>query len=167
MYVFRSLQPPVLTPADSLLSHFQPKPWMKGHKTITRDKKSYFTTLFGILLGVAGGLVLILRSCLIVDHDKYHLLFEDDFSGTTLNKSHWKVEERVGGGESVSPFPLSRPLRTMADPLSLWDTERLHLVHQPQPLRRRWQPVDRADLDERDFTPHRLRVSPAVAGSVS
>lgn len=80
---------------------------MKGRKNITRDKKSYFTTLGGILLGVGGGLALILHSCLSVDHDKYDLLFEDDFAGTSLNKSHWKVEERVGGGESVSSSPRS------------------------------------------------------------
>jgi hypothetical protein len=105
MYVFRSPSSLAASPTDSSLSVRQPKPWMKGRTTITRDKKSYFTTLGGIFLGVAGGLVLILRACLMADHDKYDLLFEDDFSGTTLNKSHWKVEERVGGGESVSPSP--------------------------------------------------------------
>lgn len=75
---------------------------MKGRKTISRDKKSYFTTLFGITLGVAGGVAAILHSALTVGHDKYDLVFADDFEGDTLNQSHWRVEERVGGGESVS-----------------------------------------------------------------
>ncbi|GAA5983115.1 hypothetical protein JCM10908_000162 [Rhodotorula pacifica] len=77
-----------------------PKPWMKGRKTITRDKKSYFTTLFGITLGLGGGLAAILHSALTVGHDKYDLVFADEFEGDTLNQSHWRVEERVGGGES-------------------------------------------------------------------
>lgn len=76
---------------------------MKGRKTISRDKKSYFTTLFGITLGVAGGLGVILHSALTVGHDKYDLVFADDFEGDSLNQSHWRIEERVGGGESVSP----------------------------------------------------------------
>ncbi|KAK4335450.1 glycoside hydrolase family 16 protein [Rhodotorula toruloides] len=77
-----------------------PKPWMKGRKTITRDKKSYFTTLFGILLGLGGGIALILYSVLNLEHDQYELLFSEDFDGDSLNSSRWKVEQRIGGGES-------------------------------------------------------------------
>ncbi|BGP57372.1 hypothetical protein JCM8202_005787 [Rhodotorula sphaerocarpa] len=77
-----------------------PKPWMKGRTTITRDKRSYFTTMFGILLGVGGGIAAILHSALTVGHDKYDLLFSDDFDGNTLNETHWRVEEQVGGGHS-------------------------------------------------------------------
>jgi hypothetical protein len=88
-------------PTDSPFSARQPKPWMKGRTTITRDARSYWTTLFGIFLGVGGGVALILHSCLAVDHNQYSLLFEDNFEGSTLNESHWKVEERIGGGESV------------------------------------------------------------------
>lgn len=76
---------------------------MKGRTTITRDKRSYFTTMFGILLGVGGGIAAILHSALTVGHDKYDLLFSDDFDGNTLNETHWRVEEQVGGGHSVRP----------------------------------------------------------------
>lgn len=76
---------------------------MKGRKTISRDKKSYFTTLFGISLGLAGGIGAILHSALTVGHDKYDLVFADEFEGDSLNQTHWRVEERVGGDESVSP----------------------------------------------------------------
>lgn len=78
---------------------------MKGRKTITRDKKSYFTTLAGILLGLGGGIALILYSVLNLEHDQYELVFSEDFEGDSLNMSRWKVEQRIGGGESVSnPF---------------------------------------------------------------
>lgn len=83
----------------------QPKPWMKGRTTITRDKKSYFTTLFGILLGLGGGIALILYSVLNLEHDQYELFFSEDFDGDSLNSSRWKVEQRIGGGESVRSLP--------------------------------------------------------------
>lgn len=108
---------------------------MKGRKTISRDKKSYFTTLFGITLGVAGGLGVILHSALTVGHDKYDLVFADDFEGDSLNQSHWRIEERVGGGESVSsstcPSVFARRSPTNRHTTA---AERLQLVHQPQQL---------------------------------
>ncbi|GAA6040897.1 hypothetical protein JCM8097_003177 [Rhodosporidiobolus ruineniae] len=77
-----------------------PKPWMKGRKTISRDKRSYFTTLFGITVGFALGLYSIISGCLDVERDKYDLLLDEQFDGDSLNSSAWRVEQRVGGGES-------------------------------------------------------------------
>ncbi|GAA6006829.1 hypothetical protein JCM10207_009109 [Rhodosporidiobolus poonsookiae] len=76
------------------------KPWMNGRTTITRDKASYFVCLFGILAGVALGLYSIISDALHVDHDQWCPVLEDDFAGNTLNQSLWKVEQRIGGGES-------------------------------------------------------------------
>lgn len=73
---------------------------MKGRKTISRDKKSYFTTLLGITTGVALGLYVIIAACLKVDHYDYCPVLDDDFAGDSLDMSKWKVEQRIGGGES-------------------------------------------------------------------
>ncbi|GAA5940453.1 hypothetical protein JCM3775_005095 [Rhodotorula graminis] len=76
------------------------KPWMKGRKTISRDKKSYFTTLFGITVGFGLGAYVIIAACLKVDHYDYCPVLDDDFTGDSLDMTKWKVEERIGGGES-------------------------------------------------------------------
>lgn len=77
---------------------------MNGRTTITRDKKSYFVCLFGILLGVAGGAYLV-ADAFNVEHGNYCPVLEDDFLGDSLNTSNWHVEERIGGGESASLLP--------------------------------------------------------------
>lgn len=77
-----------------------PKPWMNGRTTITRDKKSYFVCLLGIAAGLAGGAYLI-ADAFNVEHGNWCPVLEDDFEGTSLNTSNWHVEERIGGGESV------------------------------------------------------------------
>ncbi|GAA5838570.1 hypothetical protein JCM3766R1_006016 [Sporobolomyces carnicolor] len=75
------------------------KPWMKGRKTISRDKKSYFVCLFGILAGLAGGAYLI-ADAFNVEHGNWCPVLEDEFEGDSLNTSNWHVEQRIGGGES-------------------------------------------------------------------
>lgn len=77
-----------------------PKPWMKGRTTITRDKKAYFVCLLGIAAGLAGGAYLI-ADAFDVEHGNWCPVLEDNFEGTSLNTSNWHVEERIGGGESV------------------------------------------------------------------
>ncbi|GAA6047374.1 hypothetical protein JCM3770_001272 [Rhodotorula araucariae] len=76
------------------------KPWMKGRKTITRDKRSYFTTLFGICVGVGMGVYVIVAAALHVDKHEFCPVLVDDFDGDTLDASKWKIEQRIGGGES-------------------------------------------------------------------
>jgi len=73
---------------------------MKGRKTITRDKKSYFTSLFGISTGLALGLYVIIAAALKVDHYEYCPVLDEDFAGDSLDLSKWRVEQRIGGGES-------------------------------------------------------------------
>ncbi|GAA5948187.1 hypothetical protein JCM10213_007062 [Rhodosporidiobolus nylandii] len=78
-----------------------PKPWMKGRTRITRDKKSYFTTLFGISVGFGLGVLVIVRALLAREGgDTWCPVLEDEFDGDSLNTSAWRVEQRVGGGES-------------------------------------------------------------------
>lgn len=91
-----------------------PKPWMKGRKTISRDKRSYFTTLFGITVGLALGLYSIISGCLDVERDKYDLLLDEQFDGDSLNSSAWRIEQRVGGGESVRCL-FAAPLSAQSD----------------------------------------------------
>ncbi|GAA5929372.1 uncharacterized protein JCM15063_004134 [Sporobolomyces koalae] len=76
-----------------------PKPWMNGRKTITRDKKSYAVCLFGILAGLAGGAYLV-ADAFNVERDNWCPVLSDDFDGDTLNTSNWHIEQRIGGGES-------------------------------------------------------------------
>ncbi|GAA5967339.1 hypothetical protein JCM11641_000516 [Rhodosporidiobolus odoratus] len=77
------------------------KPWMNGRTRITRDKKSYFTTLFGITAGVACGLYAILSGVLSRDSDEQWCpVLHDDFQGESLDMSKWRIEQRIGGGES-------------------------------------------------------------------
>ncbi|GAA5913731.1 uncharacterized protein JCM6883_000030 [Sporobolomyces salmoneus] len=75
------------------------KPWMKGRKTISRDKKSYFVCLFGIFAGLCGSGYLI-ADAFNVEHGDWCPVLVDEFEGNTLNTSNWHVEERLGGGES-------------------------------------------------------------------
>ncbi|GJN90637.1 hypothetical protein Rhopal_003649-T1 [Rhodotorula paludigena] len=77
-----------------------PKPWMNGRTTVKRDKRSYFTTLFGIFVGLALGIFVIVKDALHVDHYNYCPVLDDEFNGDSLDYSKWRVEQRLGGGES-------------------------------------------------------------------
>lgn len=64
-----------------------PKPWMNGRTTVKRDKRSYFTTLFGIFVGLALGIFVIVKDALHVDHYNYCPVLDDEFNGDSLDHS--------------------------------------------------------------------------------
>jgi len=74
------------------------KPWLA--KRQPRERLSYLLTLFGIFLGLAGAALLCffeLRSLDLLDESNLCVVFEDDFSSSSLDTSIWQRTVELGG----------------------------------------------------------------------
>ncbi len=73
------------------------KPWLEDRQRRSSQRKSYWTFIVGLSIGVIGGALIIYFAYASVPRGKYCLVLDEQFEGDTINKDIWFHELETGG----------------------------------------------------------------------
>ncbi|GAC99142.1 glycoside hydrolase [Pseudozyma hubeiensis SY62] len=73
------------------------KPWLEDKQRKSSDRKAYWIFIVGVSLGLIGAALLMYFAHAAVPRDKYCLVLNEQFEGSTINKDIWFHEIESGG----------------------------------------------------------------------
>ncbi|KAJ9473817.1 Glycoside hydrolase [Pseudozyma hubeiensis] len=73
------------------------KPWLEDKKRKSSDRKAYWIFIVGLSFGLIGAALLMYFAYAAVPRDKYCLVLDEQFEGSTINKDIWFHEIETGG----------------------------------------------------------------------